>query len=257
MEKYTVYMHICPNNKIYIGITSQKPTMRWRSGNGYKSNEYFTRAIQKYGWDNFEHIILYENLSKEEAEQKEIELIKKYKTTYNKYGYNVESGGNLNKKISEVTRTKQREAHLGHITKEETKRKLSNSLKGRQFTEETKKKMSLSQTGKTHTKETKEKIRYLMLGRPSSRKGIKLSETTKNKISLTKRRNPYQYSVEERKKMSLLRSIPVICIETGTIYYGSKEAERQTKINHRHISECCKNIRKTSGGFHWKYYKEH
>lgn len=256
MKNYTVYMHICLNDKKYIGITKLKPNIRWRNGDGYKTQQYFYKAIKKYSWENIEHKILYENLTKEEAEQKEVELIKHYKSNNNKYGYNIESGGNLNKEISEVTRKRQRDAHLGYITKEETKRKLSYIFKGRQISEETKKKMSLSQTGKFHTKETKEKIRQAMLGRPSPRKGISLSQNTKDKISFSKRKKPHYYSEKEKKKMSLLRSIPVICIETKIIYYGAKEAERQTKINNRHIGECCKNIRKTAGGYHWKYYKE-
>lgn len=74
---YKVYCHISPNNKVYIGITQQEPKQRWQGGKGYKENQYFYRAIQKYGWDNFQHEILFENLTKQEAEKKEIELIKK------------------------------------------------------------------------------------------------------------------------------------------------------------------------------------
>ena len=33
---YTVYKHICPNNKVYIGITVKKPEVRWNKGLGYK-----------------------------------------------------------------------------------------------------------------------------------------------------------------------------------------------------------------------------
>lgn len=82
------------------------------------------RAICKYGWENFTHAILYENLTKAEAEQKEVELIKEYKSNDNKYGYNIENGGNAVGKISE-----------------DTKLKLSLSLKGRKLSEETKQKM--------------------------------------------------------------------------------------------------------------------
>ena len=53
-----------------------------------------TRAINKYGWDNIQHIILYKNLTQKQAEEKEIDLIKKYKTNIRKYGYNIEPGGN-------------------------------------------------------------------------------------------------------------------------------------------------------------------
>ena len=61
---YTVYMHTSPSNKRYIGVTKQKPISRWRTdGSGYKHNKHFWNAIQKYGWDNFEHIIIEEGFS--------------------------------------------------------------------------------------------------------------------------------------------------------------------------------------------------
>ena len=77
---YTVYMHICPNGKKYIGITKLKPNIRWKNGKSYKGCVLFDKAIKKYGWDNMQHLVLYEKLKKEEAEQKEIELIAKYKS---------------------------------------------------------------------------------------------------------------------------------------------------------------------------------
>lgn len=124
MGGYTVYMHIAPNDKKYIGITCQKPTYRWDNGNGYKQCTLMWRAICKYGWENFSHKILYENLSKNEAEQKEIELISKYKSNNKNYGYNIENGGNSVGKINE-----------------ETKQKISLSEKGKKLSEETKLKM--------------------------------------------------------------------------------------------------------------------
>lgn len=39
-------------------------------------------------------------------------------------------------------------------------------------------------------------------------------------------------------------------------FYGANEAERKTKINRRHINECCNNKRKTAGGFSWKFKKD-
>lgn len=73
---YTVYQHKNKiNGKIYIGITMQKPEVRWgKNGNNYKSSPHFYSAIQKYGWDNFEHNILFTGLTKEEACLKEQEL---------------------------------------------------------------------------------------------------------------------------------------------------------------------------------------
>lgn len=90
---YCVYMHESPNCKKYIGITRQKPERRWQNGFGYVNNKYFYRAIEKYGWENFKHIIIKDNLSKENAEKLEIELIKKYESNNPNNGYNILDGG--------------------------------------------------------------------------------------------------------------------------------------------------------------------
>lgn len=110
---YTVYMHISPSNKRYIGITKQKPERRWDSGHGYRTSPHFWRAIKKYGWNNFKHIILFEHLTKEEAIKKEIELIEKYNLTDGKYGYNITKGGDgiTGAKLSYETRLKMSKNH--------------------------------------------------------------------------------------------------------------------------------------------------
>ena len=62
---YTVYRHTNKmNGKRYIGITKQKPERRWQNGYGYVGT-YFGNAISKYGWDAFEHEILFEGFTKE------------------------------------------------------------------------------------------------------------------------------------------------------------------------------------------------
>lgn len=93
MRNYSVYMHICPNNKVYIGMTGIKPEYRWDNGHGYKT-QVFSNAIKKYGWDNIQHMIIKDNLSLDEANQLEMELIIKYKSTNPRFGYNVDNGGN-------------------------------------------------------------------------------------------------------------------------------------------------------------------
>ena len=90
---YCVYKHTAPNGKVYIGITGQNPTERWRGGAGYKRNPLFYRAIQKYGWANFKHEILFDGLSKEEACDIEIALIKSHDSTNPQNGYNNSTGG--------------------------------------------------------------------------------------------------------------------------------------------------------------------
>lgn len=46
------------------------------------------------------------------------------------------------------------------------------------------------------------------------------------------------------------RNIPVLCVETNIVYNNMAEAYKQTGI--KHISECCKGLLKTAGGYHWK-----
>ena len=93
-KKYCVYKHTnLINKKVYIGITSDNPNNRWKNGKGYINQPYFWNAIQKYGWDNFKHEILFDNLSKEDACQKEIELISFYNSIYKEFGYNISTGG--------------------------------------------------------------------------------------------------------------------------------------------------------------------
>lgn len=115
-KKYFVYMHINKiNDKKYIGITCQNPPeSRWGSNGGhYKTCTRFYQAIQKYGWDNFEHKILATNLSKEEACQKEINLITKFQTQNDKFGYNIFAGGNA-PKLSKETRKKISKSLMGN-----------------------------------------------------------------------------------------------------------------------------------------------
>lgn len=107
---YTVYMHITPSNKKYVGITKQKPKDRWNSGSGYRHNKYFYSAIKKYGWNNIQHEILFEGLTKEEAKDKEIELIALYNLTDRRFGYNITKGG---------------DGLQGMVISKETKKKMS------------------------------------------------------------------------------------------------------------------------------------
>lgn len=92
MAGFKLYIHLFPNGKVYVGITSQTLNRRWRSGYGYMGQPVYN-AILKYGWKNIKHIVLFEDLSKEEAEKLEKYYIKKFNSLSHKNGYNVSSGG--------------------------------------------------------------------------------------------------------------------------------------------------------------------
>ena len=219
---FTVYQHKNKiNGKMYFGITMQKPEQRWGSnGINYKSSPYFYSASQKYGWNNFEHNILFENLTKEMACRKEQELIAEFNTTDRKYGYNCTTGGEFFQMTTEVKEKISaaligNKNNLGHKCSEEKKRKISEAQIGRRFTEEHKKKLSEA-AKKRHTP---------------------CSEETKKKISK---------NYPNKKK--------VYCEETGEIYESVHECARQLNIEATSVSRVCKEKGKSVHGYHLKYY---
>lgn len=114
-NNYKVYMHVNKiNDKKYVGITRRKPKDRWLHGNGYRRSWHFQNAIQKYGWDNFDHYILYIGLTKQEAEDKERELISYFDSANRDKGYNIELGGNSVGKISDEQKRKMSENHADY-----------------------------------------------------------------------------------------------------------------------------------------------
>ncbi len=91
---YKVYKHQnIETGRIYIGITKQDDVeIRWNGGMGYYKNKGFFNDILYYGWKNFTHEVLIDNI---ESEQKAIEIeteyIEKCDSYYN--GYNGNLGG--------------------------------------------------------------------------------------------------------------------------------------------------------------------
>ena len=143
MSRFVVYCHTNKENgKKYVGITSQNPEKRWRNGEGYKNNEYFYRAIQKYGWHNFTHEILYTGLSVSVAEAKEKELIKEYGCYMPENGYNIQLGGNSGVKFTQ-----------------ESKRKISLALSGKPKSDEHKIHLGMARMGHAVDESTRRKLK--------------------------------------------------------------------------------------------------
>ena len=120
-------MHISPSNKVYIGITCQPVSNRWgKDGKRYlekrKNGEYvhtaFAKAILKYGWDQFEHRILFDNLSLLEANMIEEDLTSYYRKVNR--SYNAKDGGD-GKNVSEETKEKHHKALLERWANEDYK----------------------------------------------------------------------------------------------------------------------------------------
>ena len=233
MENFCVYKHTTPSNKVYIGITSMQPYKRWKGGHGYQNNTHFYNAIKKYGWNNIKHEVLFSGLTKEEACQKEIELISEYNSADIEHGYNQSTGGEYGSSgwhPSDETIKKQRDSHIGKYAGE------NNPFYGKHHSEESKAKMSASHTGrgKPLSEEHKKKIGEANKGRVMSAESRrKMSEQRKGKAAKNKKR--------------------VMCVNNGVVYDSLTEAAIQTGANRKHISAVCKGARNTTRGLKFQY----
>lgn len=255
---YTVYMHITPSGKRYIGITQQEPKKRWRQGKGYKENQPFSKAIKKYGWENIQHEIVAENLSKEEAGQMEKDLIQQYNTTNKNYGYNVCLGGE--------------DGWVGVHHTEEAKKKMSEAKKGKTYrkgyhlSEETKRKLSESHKGKyrgipVEPKEIKPYIRKrngvkkVSTPRQYDENGkiIFSEEHRKNMSKAMKGKFRSEQVRENMSKAQVKTKKPVRCIDTGEVFESETAAMKHFNINKTLIGRTCKGKNKTAKGLKFEY----
>lgn len=251
-KRWYVYMHINKiNDKKYIGITSMDPpAKRWNYGFGYQNSKHFWNAIQKYGWNNFKHEILFAGLTKQEACDKEIELIALYDTTNQDMGYNVAPGGNL----PTVTWTDEMKQHLREVNT------------GRRLSEETRQKMSLSRIGISLTEETKQKLREINLGENNPNFGLKRSEETKRKISEARRGQPSNNPLGKHGERKYIDENgkwlcdPIYQYTKDGImvdkFFTAKHASEKTGIGRSSIANCLCGLSKTAGGYVWKKENE-
>lgn len=165
-----IYKLTFPNGKVYIGQTSRNLNKRlsdhcnesFNIKKITKFNNLKANAIRKYM--TFDVNILYQG---EDLDNQEIKFIEEFKSTNKNFGYNLESGGNLNKYLSEETKRKISEANKGRILSEEAKQKIGKAHKNKIVSEETKRKIGESNKGKIVSEETKEKMRGI--NNPSAR----------------------------------------------------------------------------------------
>ena len=229
---WMVYCHTNKaNGKVYIGITSKdNPNDRWQSGEGYKrprgqtiALSHFYNAIKKYGWDNFEHEILVEGLTLEQASEYEQKHIKQYDSTNPEKGYNIAKGG---------------KGTVGAKHSLATKKLLSD--KAKRWVKET---GIINFKGEHHTEETK-KI---------------MSEKAKNRIAATGVVNfkGCHHTKETKAKLSKLRSTPVTMYDLNgkkvLSYESVSAAAEAVGVSIQSISACIHGNSKMSAGHIWRH----
>lgn len=221
-KTHCVYMHINKvNGKKYIGQAKGNPKNRWNKG--YKNCTVFYNAIQKYGWNNFEHIVLVNGLTIDEANLCEQIFIALYDTTNRKLGYNLQSGGkNCNQ--SKETKLKISNSNIG---------KHKNFGKNNYF------------YGKTHTLETREYLRKINTGKKHSAKTIEKMIANSNR---------------SHKGINHPNIKPISQFDKNNNFIADWQYINQARdylgIDPSTIIRCCKGKQKTAGGFVWKYKGE-
>lgn len=264
-KTWVVYKHTCPNEKIYIGITSVNVKERWDNGWGYKQNNHFMNAIKKYKWENIKHEVLYENLTLDEAVIKEQELIKEYKSYDPAFGYNKTFGGE-GQIPTEETREKMRLAQLGDknhnwgkTMSDATKMKLhdqminrydgeKNPFYGCKHCPEIREELSEIASrrtgeknafyGKHHTEESKQKMREARRNQVSGFKGKHFNEEGKLKLSIANSKPISQYTLNG---------------EFVRDWIGCTAASRELGIGKDGINRCCNGITNKYKGYIWKF----
>lgn len=106
--KYVIYKHTSPSGHSYVGYTKLSINKRWKAKISEVKNLDLplSKALRKYGQENWKHEVLFETNDKDEAHEKEKEFIKKYGY------YNVAEGGEggntgLNNNPEKITKQKE------------------------------------------------------------------------------------------------------------------------------------------------------
>lgn len=238
-KTFTVYFHTnMDNNKVYVGITSQKIASRWgKNGKNYlekkKDGNFFqpkfAKAILKYGWEGFTHTIFAEGLSRDEACLMEMTLIALYDSVEN--GYNITKGG---------------EGTIGIVISKEGRRRMSELFKGKRMSPETEFK-----NGHTFTQEVLQKMSEAKKGKPSWNKGIKGYNAGEDNVM----KRPEVRAKFKGVKNTRAKKVIQLDMEGNFIreWDYMTQVQEELSFNIANLTACCKGRIKSAYGYKWKY----
>lgn len=284
---YTIYCHIFPNGKRYIGLTKSTLEKRWGNGENYKTCPLVSRAIKKYGWENISHVVLATAKALEEAEALERAMIEKFNTQNPEFGYNILPGGDVsNNHATEEMREKLGKGWRGKARSEAEKKRISDGVKrkfrsrkesnghyGMKHTNETREKMSKSNLAswsgdEERRKKASERMKARMAD-PAYRKKVSDSLANSNK----RRAGEWKMPDSGKEKISSYNkgkwlgekspcAKPVVQYTKEGVFVRrwacAKEAERAGIALGSNISACCngKPHVKSVAGFVWRFEKD-
>ena len=244
----------------------------------------FLEQLKKYGWRNIAHEIVAENLFYKQAIEIEINLIEKYKSYERDFGYNITKGGDGHSgfKASKETKdkmSKNREGvkayAYGNFPSDKTKQKMSKSGKNKVFKNETRDKMSIEKNKPVFQYDRDGNFinTYNSASEASNVLKINIGNLCACCRNVVKIAGGYHWSYESINNPETIRKIlnneiilpiiktrnekPVVQLDLNdniiNEYKSAKDASIATNIPAQEISQSCKNIKKVTRGFKWRF----
>lgn len=249
------------NGKMYIGqskdikgrFNQHTSTLR---RNKHK-NEYLQKSWNKYGESNFKFYVLLA-CDIERLDNLERKCIQEFKTLDVNFGYNIESGGNLHKTMSESSKKKLSKAKKGKKKSKEAIENMRKSAKKDKIVQ-----IDFKGNLIRIFESTMEIVRILNIDTINIRECCKLSNKNRRTShgyiwmyydDYNKWDGNLEYYIYNKKE-TIPKRVIMMDKDENTIntFDSAIEAKRQTGIPQQNISECCRNKRKTAGGYVWKF----
>lgn len=217
------------NNKVYIGQTIHEVDRKRQHKLSVFKETHFSRAIRKYGFDNFTYTVLFEVSCNNKQDlintlnSKEIIAIRYYDSTNIEKGYNISKGGSGTIGVEPWNKGRHNvysKEHINHLAELHRNKPLSDKVK---------QKISETKMGSTPWNKGKTNVYS-----EEARKKMSLSHKLLGTNGCERQVNQYD------KDGNFIRS-----------YNSIKEAIEITKVIN--ISPVCQGKRKTAGGYIWKY----
>lgn len=213
------------NGKIYIGQTSKSIDTKYLG-----SGKIILKAVKKYGKSNFIREILEECNSKEHMNEREKYWINKLDSNNRNKGYNVSIGGEG--------------GNLGAIVN----KKISKSRKGRISAKDINGNTFLINSDDERF--ASGELVGIKKGISPSNKGVPMSEIQKQKMRKPKTES-HKENLSKSKKGKCLK--PILCLNNGVIYSGSKEAAEMLGLTAPNIIAVLKGRADKTKGYSFRY----
>lgn len=233
LNHWIIYMYTFPNGKRYVGKTKRTLSKRQRYNfTGYERCTVLWKAIQKYGIENIEQEILFENdMTDKNAARLEQVCIALFKVNCNrfsnpKFGYNLTDGGDgLAGWHPDESRLAELKAQMYEFAE---------MRRGTHPSEETRRKQSEAKIGK---------------------KRGPMSESTKQKISQANSRANMSEETHIRRSNSKKKQVIAIhnITQERIVFDSCEDAAQYFGVRTSTVSRWCKKLRKPSVNYNFDY----